>query len=133
MVRLPCGSMSTQRTRLPVSANAAARFRVVVVLATPPFWFANAMTLAWGLGFCTCTLCVFAGWSPNPPRRRPPPRGDDGRRTTFGIGTGLARGPPAQHHAGAGHRQAEQPEPPRVHAGERQLGARGLGGRAGGR
>ena len=28
------------------SANAAARFSVVVVLATPPFWLANAMTLA---------------------------------------------------------------------------------------
>src|SRR5204862_5451550 len=28
------------------SANAAARFSVVVVLATPPFWLANAMTFA---------------------------------------------------------------------------------------
>src|SRR4051812_369546 len=36
--------MSTQRTRCPFSANAAARFSVVVVLATPPFWLANAMT-----------------------------------------------------------------------------------------
>ena len=47
MVRLPCGSMSQQRTRWPSSAKAAARFNVVVVLATPPFWFANAMTFAW--------------------------------------------------------------------------------------
>src|SRR4051794_14704268 len=47
MVRLPCGSMSTHSTRCPSSANAAARFSVVVVLATPPFWFAKAMTLAW--------------------------------------------------------------------------------------
>src|SRR4051795_2223412 len=46
IVRLPCGSMSQQRTRWPSSANAQARFNVVVVLATPPFWFANAMTLA---------------------------------------------------------------------------------------
>src|SRR4051812_18179647 len=38
--------MSTQSTRWPASANAAARFSVVVVLATPPFWLANAMTLA---------------------------------------------------------------------------------------
>src|SRR5947209_1056799 len=46
IVRLPCGSMSTQSTRWPSSANAAARFSVVVVFATPPFWLANAMTLA---------------------------------------------------------------------------------------
>src|SRR4051794_26702807 len=36
--------MSTHRTRLPFSANATARFRVVVVLATPPFWLAKAIT-----------------------------------------------------------------------------------------
>src|SRR3954463_13788727 len=46
MVRLPCGSMSTQRTRCPFSAKATATFKVVVVLATPPFWLAKAMTLA---------------------------------------------------------------------------------------
>src|SRR3954464_11056987 len=46
MVRLPCGSMSTHKVRCPDSANAQARFSVVVVLATPPFWLANAMTLA---------------------------------------------------------------------------------------
>src|SRR6202034_1458690 len=46
IVRLPCGSMSTHSTRWPSSAKAAARFSVVVVLATPPFWLANAMTLA---------------------------------------------------------------------------------------
>ena len=28
----------------PLSMNATARFSAVVVLATPPFWFANAMT-----------------------------------------------------------------------------------------
>src|SRR4051812_37806990 len=46
MVRLPCGSRSAHSTRWPSSARATARFSVVVVLATPPFWFANAMTLA---------------------------------------------------------------------------------------
>src|ERR1039458_937332 len=38
--------MSTHSTRCPSSAKAAARLSVVVVLATPPFWLANAMTLA---------------------------------------------------------------------------------------
>src|SRR4051794_4614323 len=46
IVRLPCGSRSTASTRRPRSLNATARFSVVVVLATPPFWFANAMTFA---------------------------------------------------------------------------------------
>ena len=46
IVRLPCGSRSTQSTRCPRSTNAAARFSVVVVFATPPFWFVNAMTFA---------------------------------------------------------------------------------------
>src|SRR5918997_6582667 len=48
IVRLPCGSRSVQRTRWPRSTKAAARLRVVVVLATPPFWFVKAMTLAVG-------------------------------------------------------------------------------------
>src|ERR671915_1183608 len=48
MVRLPCGSRSTQSTRWSRSTNAAARLRVVVVFATPPFWFVKAMTLAVG-------------------------------------------------------------------------------------
>ena len=43
IVRLPCGSRSTQSTRISFSSSAAARFSVDVVLATPPFWFANAM------------------------------------------------------------------------------------------
>src|ERR671924_793899 len=49
MVRLPCGSRSTQSTRWPRSTNAAARLRVVVVFATPPFWLVKAMTLALGV------------------------------------------------------------------------------------
>src|SRR3954452_11904505 len=48
IVRLDCGSRSTQSTRLPFSANATARFRVVVVFATPPFWLANEITCAFG-------------------------------------------------------------------------------------
>ena len=43
IVRLPCGSRSTSRTRYPISLNATPRLSVVVVFATPPFWFANAM------------------------------------------------------------------------------------------
>ena len=46
IVRLPCGSMSTQSTRWPDSAKATARLSVVVVFATPPFWLAKAITLA---------------------------------------------------------------------------------------
>ena len=43
MVALPCGSMSMSSTRRRVAANEAARFTAVVVLPTPPFWFATAM------------------------------------------------------------------------------------------
>ena len=38
---LPCGSMSSTRTFRPDWAMAAATFTVVVVLPTPPFWFAT--------------------------------------------------------------------------------------------
>ena len=43
MVALPWGSMSMSSTRRRVAANEAARFTAVVVLPTPPFWFATAM------------------------------------------------------------------------------------------
>ena len=46
IVKLPCGSRSTARTRWPDSVKATARFSVVVVFATPPFWFANEMIFA---------------------------------------------------------------------------------------
>src|SRR3954452_5485608 len=46
IVRFPCGSRSMARTSWPDSANATARFKVVVVLATTPFWFANEMIFA---------------------------------------------------------------------------------------
>src|SRR3954469_6670606 len=45
LVRLPWGSTSTRRTRRPAIASEAARLMVVVVLPTPPFWFATATTL----------------------------------------------------------------------------------------
>src|SRR5918997_1220658 len=53
IVRLPCGSMSTHSTRWPSSTKAAARLGVVVVLATPPFWLAKAMTLALPVTSCS--------------------------------------------------------------------------------
>src|SRR5579862_614104 len=39
---LPWGSMSTRRMRLSAAASAVARLTAVVVLPTPPFWFAIA-------------------------------------------------------------------------------------------
>ena len=44
VVALPWGSRSTTSTRNPSSASAAPRFTAVVVLPTPPFWFAIART-----------------------------------------------------------------------------------------
>src|SRR6267143_1348968 len=44
MVALPCGSRSISSTRRRVAASDAARLTAVVVLPTPPFWFAMAMT-----------------------------------------------------------------------------------------
>ena len=44
IVRFPWGSRSTTSTEWPSSFMATARFRVVVVFATPPFWLARAMT-----------------------------------------------------------------------------------------
>ena len=46
IVRLPCGSMSKASTLWPDSLKATARLSAVVVLATPPFWLAKAITLA---------------------------------------------------------------------------------------
>ena len=40
VVALHCGSMSINKVRLPARPNAAARLIEVVVLPTPPFWFA---------------------------------------------------------------------------------------------
>ena len=41
---LPCGSRSTISVRCPSSARQAPRLIVVVVLPTPPFWLATAIT-----------------------------------------------------------------------------------------
>src|SRR6185295_7479786 len=41
---LPCGSRSTISTSSPIAASAVPRLMAVVVLPTPPFWFASAMT-----------------------------------------------------------------------------------------
>src|ERR1017187_2972704 len=45
-VALAWGSQSMTRTRLPLSARMAAMLMTVVVLPTPPFWLATAMTRA---------------------------------------------------------------------------------------
>src|SRR3989441_9954253 len=44
-VRFACGSRSRQRTSCPNDASAPPRLMAHVVLPTPPFWFAIAMTL----------------------------------------------------------------------------------------
>ncbi len=43
-MHFPWGVRSTTRTLLPLRASAATMFTVVVVLPTPPFWLATAMT-----------------------------------------------------------------------------------------
>src|SRR5580658_683083 len=53
IVALPCGSRSTSKTRRLVAASEAARFTAVVVLPTPPFWFAMAMTRFMVTVYCT--------------------------------------------------------------------------------
>src|SRR5438552_4381307 len=45
MVALPCGSRSTSNTLRFMAARLAARFTLVVVFPTPPFWLAMAMIL----------------------------------------------------------------------------------------
>src|SRR4029453_630691 len=55
---------STHSTRWPRSTKAAARLSVVVVFATPPFWFVNAMTFA--LASITQAVFARAGRNPSP-------------------------------------------------------------------
>jgi len=43
-VKLPCGSASINNTFFPCLANPTPRFKVVVLFATPPFWFATEIT-----------------------------------------------------------------------------------------
>ena len=44
VVAFPCGSRSINNTFLLVAARLAARLTAVVVLPTPPFWFAIAVS-----------------------------------------------------------------------------------------
>src|SRR5688500_9046421 len=46
LVAFPCGSPSTSSVRCSAAARLAARLTAVVVLPTPPFWFATAMIRA---------------------------------------------------------------------------------------
>src|SRR5690349_10813162 len=63
LVRLPCGSTSTRRTRRSASAREAARLMVVVVLPTPPFWLATArIRLIWSI--TRIHGCVGQSWGP---------------------------------------------------------------------
>ena len=54
MVALPCGSRSISSTRRRVAASEAARLTAVVVLPTPPFWLAMAMTRFMGDSVLHC-------------------------------------------------------------------------------
>src|SRR3954454_21997352 len=90
IVRLPCGSRSTHSTRWPRSTKAAARLSVVVVFATPPFWFVNAMTFA----LSAITQAVFARVGRNP---SPFPSGD------------FATGQAARRRDGQGRRRQDDP------------------------
>src|SRR6202142_2227243 len=68
MVALPCGSRSISKTRLLVAVKEAARLTAVVVLPTPPFWFAMAMTR-----FMGCSVWVGFDRVPQQASRRPVP------------------------------------------------------------
>ena len=46
MVKLPCGSASTNRTFLPSIASPMPKFSQVVVLPVPPFWLTMAIVVA---------------------------------------------------------------------------------------
>ena len=53
-VALPCGSKSTSSTLYPASVSPADRLTAVVVLPTPPFWFATATISA---PVDSCDIC----------------------------------------------------------------------------
>src|SRR5580704_15750864 len=61
IVALPWGSRSISSTRRRVAASEAARFTEVVVLPTPPFWFAMAMTRFMGDSVLHCAARAAAG------------------------------------------------------------------------
>src|SRR5256885_7601474 len=104
--------MSTHSTRWPSSAKAAARLSVVVVLATPPFWLANAMTLAFPSTVAPMLDCwkafrwVFA-WGRSIPAREL--RSRDGRRQQPSPAgpAGQAGGQARDRHLGRGRRRQD--------------------------
>src|SRR5262245_34992939 len=53
---LPCGSRSITSTCRPTAAKPVARLIAVVVLPTPPFWLAMAMTRAFRPASLTLTV-----------------------------------------------------------------------------
>ena len=97
IVRLPCGSRSMQSTRSPCSANATPRLSVVVVFATPPFWFASAITCVVAGAF------AFAAW-----RRR----GRGRRRATAIYALHSRRGDAFLHACSSTSRSAAAAPPP---------------------
>ena len=62
-VALACGSVSTKRTRFSSEAKEAARLIAVVVLPTPPFWLANAMTLPIQCSVSLYINVCYVGWA----------------------------------------------------------------------
>jgi hypothetical protein len=62
MVALPCGSRSISSTRCFIAASEAARLTQVVVLPTPPFWFAIAITLVNVVPLAVLLRVDFALW-----------------------------------------------------------------------
>ena len=61
MVKLPCGSASTNRTFLPSIASPMPRFSQVVVLPVPPFWLTMAIVVAFFEIFIT-PASLSRGW-----------------------------------------------------------------------
>ena len=61
MVKLPCGSASTNRTFLPSIASPMPRFSQVVVLPVPPFWLTMAIVVAFFEIFIT-SASLSRGW-----------------------------------------------------------------------
>src|SRR4030095_15163484 len=72
LVLLPCGSKSTSNVRFSAAPRHAARLIAVVVLPTPPFWFATAMMLPI-VDRVTCPLLrqLLKRWHAPPGRHKP--------------------------------------------------------------
>src|ERR687897_3403411 len=86
-VRQDCASRSTSSTLRPCSASADPREATVVVLATPPFWFATAIVRV-----TPAIVPVLGGGGAPPPRsvlpceHPPPPPPAPGRGRGPGAG-----------------------------------------------